>query len=458
MAGGIPRSQASMVRAPLPVGRWRHARVPAGTPGPTPGQARGTRRTHDLAARPFAAMVSVCPGRITTDHCQASGGPRGAWHLPWAQTLDAGLLGPAAGREDGPLPPSHDATERPCAPTTAAPASRLAGGGASGADRARRVAHEGVRSPARQRVMASVRGRRRAAARQPSGHVAAAGGAPTPSACPSWRARAAGDADGVRAARPPDRTQPRGEPHGVGVRDDPGGVHTGRPAAGVARQDTGPVGHGGPGSGRAGVAPTARHTPPGDLASGRLDAPPGRRRGDRPPLVRLAWAGPDHPVGTRLVPRVAGPAAGARAPGLDRLGGVCPAGHDPAGGRRGRWPPLAHRARRGGGHGRRGPGAGGRAALDGRGRGRSPWRWGRWPCGPSGAPGRSPSRRSPTVGRLPRGPAPWRRARPGVASPPVEPARAAAAVVAMRAGRAPTRPPPPGLVAVASAPSAPRPG
>jgi SRSO17 transposase len=56
-----------------------------------------------------------------------------------------------------------------------------------------------------------------------------------------------------------------------------------------------------------------------------------------------------------------------------------------------------------------------------------------------------------TVGGPPRRPARWRRSRPGVASPPMERARAAAAVVAVSAGRAPHGPPPPGLVAVASA-------
>ena len=51
----------------------------------------------------------------------------------------------------------------------------------------------------------------------------------------------------------------------------------------------------------------------------------------------------------------------------------------------------------------------------------------------------------------PRWRAHWRRSRPGVASSPVERARAAAAVVAVSAGRAPNGPPHPGLVAVASA-------
>lgn len=60
--------------------------------------------------------------------------------------------------------------------------------------------------------------------------------------------------------------------------------------------------------------------------------------------------------------------------------------------------------------------------------------------------------------RPPRRPARSRRSRPGMASPPGERARAAAAVVALRAGRALDGPPHPGLVAVASASSARLPG
>jgi SRSO17 transposase len=146
--------------------------------------------------------------------------------------------------EDGTRPQSTDATERLLATTTDATASRLEGGRADGADLARRLAPSVARSASRHRVMGSLRGRLRAAARQPRGPVAAAGGAPTPSGCQSVLARADGEADLVRAEVRTALLQPVGDPHGVLVRAATGVVNQGRHSAGVARQDTGTVGPG----------------------------------------------------------------------------------------------------------------------------------------------------------------------------------------------------------------------
>jgi SRSO17 transposase len=146
--------------------------------------------------------------------------------------------------EDGTMQPINEATDRPLTTTTEATASRIDGGQADLADMARRLAQYFVRSPSRQRVIASVRGLLSEAERQNSWQVAEACGDPTPYGFQYLLARADWDADMVRDELHPDITHHLGDPHGVLVLDETGFVKKGRHAAGVARQYTGTVGKG----------------------------------------------------------------------------------------------------------------------------------------------------------------------------------------------------------------------
>jgi hypothetical protein len=60
--------------------------------------------------------------------------------LQWSQKPHAGIVVPDSWRADGTRQPIHEATARPLATTTAAPASSRAGGQAFVADIARRLA------------------------------------------------------------------------------------------------------------------------------------------------------------------------------------------------------------------------------------------------------------------------------------------------------------------------------
>ena len=150
----------------------------------------------------------------------------------------------------------------------------MEGGLADWADIARRWAPSVARSESRQGALASRRGWRRSAARQPSWPVAAVCGAPHPDGVQSWLSRADGDADAVRDALHRSSMQPLGAPNGVLVLAATGLVHNGRHWAGVARQDTGTGG-------------TVAHGPIGVLWG---DASPlGQPLRDRERSVPTAW-------------------------------------------------------------------------------------------------------------------------------------------------------------------------
>lgn len=121
-------------------------------------------------------------------------------------------------------------------------ARTIAGGRASRAEVARRLAPYVARSQSRDRLLVSRRGWLSEAERQNSWQGAEVCGEPTPEGFQSWLSRAAWDADVVRDERCSDSLQPLGDRHGVLVLDATGLLKKGQYSAGVARQYSGPAG------------------------------------------------------------------------------------------------------------------------------------------------------------------------------------------------------------------------
>jgi hypothetical protein len=94
--------------------------------------------------------------------------------------LEAGIWVPDSRREDGTRPQLDDTHERSLATSTTATANTIAGGQASRADLARRLAPYVARSPSRDRVLAYRRGLRSEAERKHSWQVAEVCGESTP--------------------------------------------------------------------------------------------------------------------------------------------------------------------------------------------------------------------------------------------------------------------------------------
>lgn len=120
--------------------------------------------------------------------------------------------------------------------------SVVAGGAASVHDIARRLAPSCARAEPRPRVMAYGRGLLSPAERQHSWPLADVSGDTTPEAVQHRLRRARWDPEAVREELRTDIVQPLADPNAVLVIDATGLLTTGRPSAGVARQDSGTAG------------------------------------------------------------------------------------------------------------------------------------------------------------------------------------------------------------------------
>jgi len=136
----------------------------------------------------------------------------------------------------------EDTTALSTLAATDATASTIAGGQASMADVARRLAPYFARSQSWDRVLAYLRGLLSEAERKNSWQVAEVCGESTPDGFQSLLNRADWDADAVRDELRTYIRQHLGDPNGVLVLDETGFLKQGRHSAGVARQYSGTVG------------------------------------------------------------------------------------------------------------------------------------------------------------------------------------------------------------------------
>jgi SRSO17 transposase len=157
---------------------------------------------------------------------------------------------------------------------TEATASPMAGGPASMAAVARRLAPYCARSPYRHWAQASLQGWLREAERHNSWQVAEVGGASTPKGFQDWLRRADGDAAAGRDELRLDVLQQLGDANGVLVLDETGLRKTGEHSAGGARQYSGTAG-------------TVEHCPIGVLL--RSARPLGHALRDRALSLSTAW-------------------------------------------------------------------------------------------------------------------------------------------------------------------------
>ena len=135
-----------------------------------------------------------------------------------------------------------DTTASALSTPTDAMASTIAGGRASMADVARRLAPSFVRSQSHDRLLAYLRGLLSAAARKNSWQVAEVCGEPTPYGFQSWLNRADWDANAVRDEVIGYARERLGHADGVLVVDETGFLKRGSKSCGVARQYSGTAG------------------------------------------------------------------------------------------------------------------------------------------------------------------------------------------------------------------------